>query len=173
MKRRPQRPRHAEPAQEALVEIEKPIYGGAFLARIEGKATFVPLTLPGEQVRVRIADEKKSYATAEPQQIVSSAPERVVPDCRHFGACGGCQYQHANYEAQLAYKRAILRETLQRGGVSTPESIDVLSADPWQYRNRIRVALDGEGRAGYRARRSHQLIPIAECPIAAPLLVKA
>ena len=99
-------------------EIEKPIYGGAFLARMEGKATFVPLTLPGEQARVRIVEEKRSYATAEPEEIVADAPERVVPTCRHFGACGGCHYQHANYEAQLAFKQAILRETLERGGVS-------------------------------------------------------
>jgi 23S rRNA (uracil1939-C5)-methyltransferase len=173
MKRRPQTPRIAKPARSALVEIEKPIYGGAFLARMEGKATFVPLTLPGERARVRIVEEKKSYATAEPEEIVSGAPERVVPDCRHFGACGGCQYQHASYEAQLAFKQAILRETLERGGVRAPEKIEVLAGNPWQYRNRVRLALDAAGRVGYRARRSHELVPIAECPIAAPLLVKA
>ena len=173
MKRRPQKPRTATPARTALVEIEKPIYGGAFLARLEGKATFVPLTLPGEQVLVRLVEEKKSFASAEPEEIARAAPERVVPGCRHFGACGGCHYQHASYEAQLAYKQTILRETLERAGVSAPETIEVLAGNPWQYRNRIRVALDGAGRVGYRARRSHDLIPIAECPIAAPLLVKA
>ncbi len=173
MKRKPQKPRIAKPVRSALVEIEKPIYGGAFLARMEGKATFVPMTLPGEQARVRIVEEKRSYANAEPEEIVSAAPERVVPSCRHFGACGGCQYQHASYEAQLAFKQAILRETLERGGVSAPENIEMLAGNPWQYRNRIRLALDAGGRAGYRARRSHDLVPIAECPIAAPLLVKA
>jgi 23S rRNA (uracil1939-C5)-methyltransferase len=173
MKRGPQKSRIPKPARSALVEIEKPIYGGAFLARMEGKATFVPLTLPGEQARVRIVEEKSSYAAAEPEEIVSGAPERVVPNCRHFGACGGCHYQHANYEAQLAFKQAILRETLERGGVSAPETIEVLAGNPWQYRNRIRLALDAAGRIGYRARRSHELVPIAECPIAAPLLVKA
>ena len=130
MKRRPQKQRTAKPAREtARFEIEKPIYGGSFLARVEGKATFVPLTLPGEQARVRIVEEKKSYATAEPEEIVRDAPERVVPHCRQFGACGGCHYQHANYEAQLAYKQAILRETLERGRVSAPEKIEVLSGD--------------------------------------------
>ncbi len=173
MKRKPHKPRIAKPVRSVLVEIEKPIYGGAFLARLEGKATFVPLTLPGEQARVRIVEEKKSYATAEPEEIVSGAPERVVPHCRHFGACGGCQYQHASYEAQLAFKQAILRETLERGGVRAPEKIEVLAGNPWQYRNRIRLALDSAGRVGYRARRSHDLVPIVECPIAAPLLVKA
>jgi 23S rRNA (uracil1939-C5)-methyltransferase len=174
MKRRPQKPRIEKPTREALVEIEKPIYGGAFLARIEGKATFVPLTLPGEQARVRIVEEKRGYAVAEPNEIVAQAAERVMPHCRHFGACGGCQYQHANYEAQLAFKQAILRETLERSGVRAPETIDVLAGNPWQYRNRIRVAVDAAGgRVGYRARRSHDLVAIAECPISAPLLVKA
>ena len=52
------------------MQIEKPIYGGAFLARVEGKAIFVPLTLPGEQARVRITEEKRGYATAEAEEIV-------------------------------------------------------------------------------------------------------
>jgi 23S rRNA (uracil1939-C5)-methyltransferase len=156
-----------------VVQIEKPIYGGAFLARVEGKAVFVPLALPGEQVRVRIVEEKRGYAAAEVEEIVTPAPERVAATCKHFGACGGCQYQHANYTAQLDYKKAILRETLERGGVSAPAEIEVLAAEPWAYRNRIRVAFDKEGRPGYRGRRSHAVVPIAECPIAVPALVKA
>ena len=157
---------------EKTVEIEKPIYGGAFLARAEGKAVFVPLTLPGEQARVRIVEDKRGYATAEVEEIVTPAPERVAPACRHFGVCGGCHYQHAEYAAQLRFQQAILRETLERGGVRVPEKMAVLSADPWAYRNRIRLAFDAAGDLGYRGRRSHAVIPIAECPIAAPLLVR-
>ncbi|MGA7341948.1 MAG: 23S rRNA (uracil(1939)-C(5))-methyltransferase RlmD [Terracidiphilus sp.] len=156
-----------------LVEIGKPIYGGAFLARALGKALFVPLALPGEQARVRIVEDKRGYATAEATEILAPAPGRVVPECRHFGACGGCHYQHAAYAAQLDFKQAILRETLERGGVRAPETISVLSAEPWAYRNRIRLAFDAEGNSGYRGRRSHAVVPIAECPIAAPLLVRA
>jgi 23S rRNA (uracil1939-C5)-methyltransferase len=163
--------RRAAPVQ--LVHIEKPIYGGAFLARVEGKAVFVPLTLPGEQARVRVVEEKRGYATAEVEEIVTAAAERVPPGCKHFGVCGGCQYQHAEYKAQLAYKQAILRETLERGGVRAPEEIAVLVGEPWAYRNRIRLAFDAEGRAGYRGRRSHAVVAIEECPIAAPSLVQA
>ncbi len=171
-------PCNGEPAsrvqiEKPVVQIEKPIYGGAFLARVEGKATFVPLTLPGEQARVRIVEDKRGYATAEAEEIVAPAPQRVAPGCRHFGACGGCQYQHADYTAQLEFKQAILRETLERGGVRAPEKIAVLAAEPWAYRNRIRLAFDAAGNPGYRARRSHVTIAIAECPIAAPLLVRA
>ena len=160
-------------AAPQLVEIEKPIYGGAFLARSEGKAVFVPLALPGEQVRVRIAQDKRGYATAEAEEIVAASPLRIAAGCPHFGTCGGCNYQHAGYETQLAFKQAILRETLERGGVKAPDEIVALSAEPWAYRNRIRVAFDAQGNPGYRGRRSHGIFPIRECPIAAPLLVKA
>ena len=163
-------PRNTEPR---LVQIEKAIYGGAFLARVEGKATFVPLTLPGERARVRIVEDKRGYATAEAEEIVVAAPERVAPACRHFGACGGCQYQHADYAAQLEFKKAILREALERGGVRAPGEIGVLAGKPWAYRNRIRLALDAEGNPGFRGRRSHEVIEIAECPIAAPVLLRA
>ncbi len=155
-----------------LVQIEKPVYGGNFLARVDGKAVFVPLVLPGEQARVRTVEEKRGYATAETEELVSAAPERTAPGCPHFGVCGGCQYQHASYEAQLRIKQAILRETLERGGIRAPEQIEVLSGEPWAYRNRIRVAFEREGRPGYRGRRSHAIVPIQECPITAPVLVQ-
>jgi 23S rRNA (uracil1939-C5)-methyltransferase len=183
-KRKPQPRRPARTNQPArqktdpgvppqFVQIEKPIYGGAFLARVEGKAFFVPLTLPGEQASVRIVEEKQSYAAAEAEEILSRAPERSQPRCPYFGPCGGCQYQHAGYEAQLRFKQAILRETFERASVPVPDEIEVLSAEPWGYRNRIRLAFDAEGNPGYRARRSHHIIPIRQCPISANVLIEA
>ena len=160
-------------AESQLVEIEKPVYGGACLTRIEGKAVFVPFTLPGEQARVRITQSKPGYTTAEVDEIIRAAPERITPACPHFGACGGCHYQHADYATQLALKQAILRETLERGGARVLEKIDVLSGEPWRYRNRIRLAFDAAGKLGYRGRRSRVVVPLRECPIAAPLLVEA
>jgi 23S rRNA (uracil1939-C5)-methyltransferase len=161
------------PSKPQLVEIEKPIYGGAFLARLEGKAVFVPLVLPGEQARVRITQSKPGYATAEPEEVLIPAPERIVAACPHFGACGGCHYQHTDYASQLGFKQTVLRETLERGGVALPVEISVLSGEPWAYRNRIRLAFDAAGNLGYRGRRSHGVVPVRECPIAAPLLVEA
>jgi 23S rRNA (uracil1939-C5)-methyltransferase len=161
------------PAKSQLVEFEKPVYGGAFLARLEGKAVFVPLTLPGEQARVRIVQSKPGYATAEAEEVLRAAPERIAPACRHFGICGGCHYQHTDYATQLAFKKTILHETLERGGVAVPTEIAVLAGEPWRYRNRVRLAFDASGHFGYRGRRSHEVVPIGECPIAAPLLIKA
>ncbi len=159
------------------VQVEKPIYGGAFLARVDGKAVFVPLTLPGEQVLIHVTDDKGGYATAEADEIITASPQRIAPTCRHFGACGGCHYQHATYTAQLEFKQTILRETLTRAGVDPPEEIKALAAEneaqSWAYRNRIRLAFNADGNPGYRGRRSHAVVPIAECPIAAPLLVSS
>jgi 23S rRNA (uracil1939-C5)-methyltransferase len=166
-------PGGAAGATEFLVEITKPLYGGQFLARHESKAVFVPLSLPGEQVRVRITDEKKSYSVAEPVETVLASIDRTAPACPHFGVCGGCSYQHTTYVLQLAMKESILRETLTRSGVTPTEKIDVLAADPWAYRNRIRLGFDAQGNPGYRGRRSHAIVPIRECPIAAPSLVSA
>lgn len=158
-----------------LVQIEKPIYGGSFLAREAGKAIFVPFALSGEEVRIRIVQDKskRGFATASMEEIITSAPERIAPSCPHFGSCGGCNYQHAGYPAQLRMKQAILRETFERSGVMPPGQIDVLAAEPWGYRNRIRLAFDAQGRPGYRAHASHSVVPVETCPIAAPLLVKA
>jgi 23S rRNA (uracil1939-C5)-methyltransferase len=160
-------------AEPQLVEIEKPVYGGSFLARVEGKTIFVPLALPGEEARVRVVESRSGYSSAEAEEIVSPSPERVPPVCPHFGVCGGCHYQHADYAAQVGWKKTILRETLERGGVEVPAELDVLAAEPWGYRNRIRLAFDAAGNPGYRGRRSHAVVPVSECPIAAPLLVKA
>jgi len=160
-------------APPQLVTIEKPVYGGGFLARAEGKAIFTPLMLPSEQARVRITDDHHGWANAELEELVTAAPERIAPRCPHFGACGGCHYQHSDYTTQLVFKEAILRETLERAGVSAPAQIDVLAGQPWAYRNRIRLASDAAGNPGYRGRRSHAITPVRECLIAAPILVRA
>ena len=134
----------------------------------------MPLTLPGEQARVRITQSKP--ATRPPRPRRSFAPRRsaIAPACPHFGACGGCHYQHTDYANQLAFKQAILRETLERGGVAAPDrDRRALRRAHGRYRNRIRLAFDAAGNPGYRGRRSHAVVPISECPIAAPLLVKA
>jgi 23S rRNA (uracil1939-C5)-methyltransferase len=173
MKNEMKKSAQAEVSASTTVRIEKPIYGGKFLAHAEGKAVFVPLVLPGEQARVRVAEAKRGYATAEVEEIVTPAPERIAPRCKHFGACGGCDYQHAGYAQQLEFKEQILRETFSRAGVEVPEKIEILAGEPWGYRNRIRLAFNAQGNLGYRGRGSHAIIPIEECPIAAPILVKA
>ncbi len=159
------------PTQPPLtLTLEKPVYGGDCLARLDGKTVFVPLTLPGETVSAHITEQKRNFARAEADSILTPSPHRTAPPCPHFGTCGGCHLQHADYPTQLALKRQVLAETLTRAGVTLPDPITILSAEPWAYRNRIRLAVTPSGNLGYRSRRSHDITPISQCPIAAPIL---
>ena len=154
--------------------IEKGIYGGAGLARAEGKAIFVPFTLPGEIVEAQIANDRGSYAEAELTSVLEPSPARVAPACRYFGECGGCHYQHASYPQQLEIKRQILRETLERAHLATVPEIATLSADPLHYRNRARFHIDREtSTLSYKKRGSHANLPINACPISGPILEEA
>jgi 23S rRNA (uracil1939-C5)-methyltransferase len=156
------------------LQIEKSIYGGAGLARHEGKAVFVPFTLPGESVEAEIQRSKPSYAEAQLAQILTPSPHRTQPPCPYYGACGGCHYQHATYEEQLRIKTAILGESLRRARIAEIPAIETISANPFGYRNRIRLHIRQKPFAlGYLRSHSHTVLPISECPIAAPSLVQA
>jgi 23S rRNA (uracil1939-C5)-methyltransferase len=161
-----------KPAGNHRVEIEKPVYGGDSLAHIDGKAVFVPFTLPGETAFIHAIEDKRRFINAELIAILNPSPNRIAPPCPHFGVCGGCHYQHADYATQLTLKKQILRDTILRAGVPSLPEIETLSGHPWAYRNRIRLAITADGQVGYRIRNSHEIIPIRECPIAAPLLVE-
>jgi 23S rRNA (uracil1939-C5)-methyltransferase len=156
------------------LRIEKPIYGGAGLARADGKAVFVPFTLPGEHVEARIADDRGGYANAEIETVLDPSPARVPAPCPYFGACGGCHYQHAAYAAQVEMKLAILRESLERAHIREIPEIATLTAEPFGYRNRIRLHVQRTPFAlCYKRRNSHANLPIAGCPIAALQLQEA
>ena len=156
------------------LRIEKPIYGGAGLARHEGKAIFVPFTLPDELVEASIAQDHGSYAGAELENILEASPQRTQPTCPYFGECGGCHYQHASYQQQIEIKSQILRETLERAHLKEIPEITALHGEPFGYRNRIRLHIDrATSRLCYKRRASHQNLTVDACPIAAPVLEEA
>ncbi len=164
----------APPQKPATLRIEKAIYGGAGLARDDGKAIFVPLTLPGELVTASVTRKKSSFAEATLGRVLEPSPDRTAPSCPYFGACGGCQYQHASYPAQLAIKAAILAETLTRAHLTSLPEIVTHAGAPFGYRNRIRLHFDPVTSAlAYRQRGGHRLIAVDRCPIAAPELEEA
>ena len=96
---------------EKIVKIEKVVFGGKGLSRDLEKITFVPLTLPGETVRIRLTKQHNDYQEAEAISIEEPSSDRVAPDCAYFGICGGCQMSHATYEKQVQIKLQILQET--------------------------------------------------------------
>jgi len=161
------------------VIVDKWVYGGEGLARIApqgasqeqaGRVVLVPSVLPGETARIETSDD----VHARLLEVVTPAPERVAPPCPLFTICGGCHYQHAPYEYQLARKVEILREQLQRvGKIKFEGEVDVISGPPLGYRNRAQFHV-AEGKIGYLAARSHELVPVeGECPVSSPRLNKA
>src|SRR5689334_1440063 len=89
-------------------------FGGEGVARHDDFVVFVPFVIVGEEVEVELTELKKSFARAKLLQVLRPSPERVVPACRYFGACGGCQYQHLAYDAQLRIKQKQIADLFQR-----------------------------------------------------------
>ena len=132
------------------VQLTTLTYGGEALGRLpDGRAVFVPFGLPGEQVRLRLVEEKPRFARGEIVEILEPSPERIQPRCLHFGVCGGCHYQHLPYAVQLAAKRLILKDQLERigGVVDPPVQPAVASPHPYSYRNHVQFSLTAAGAA--------------------------
>ena len=147
------------------MRIEKWVYGGEGLARIEGRVVLVPFVLPGELARVEAGDD----VHAELLEVLEPSPDRVAAPCPVFTRCGGCHYQHAPYEFQVGQKIEILREQLRRvGKIDYQGEIETISGPPFGYRNRSQFHI-ADGKIGYLATRSHDLIALeGDCPISSP-----
>jgi 23S rRNA (uracil1939-C5)-methyltransferase len=153
---------------EALYEVELTTftYGGEVMGRLpDGRAVFVPFALPGETVRVRLVEEKRSHARAELVEVLQPAAQRQSPACVHFGLCGGCHYQHMSYEAQLAAKTEILRDQLVRIGRLEDPAVQpaVACPHPYRYRNHVQFHLTADGRLGYYPALPGEVFAIQEC----------
>jgi len=149
-------------------------HGGAALGRHEGRVIFVPYALPGEMVRARIAEDKDRFAFARLVEVLEPSPNRIAPLCPHFGptGCGGCQWQHVDYQAQLRFKAEILSEQLTRiGKVAAPLVHPTLpDSSGWAYRNHAQFHPAPTGGLGFQTAASNDTIAINECPILHPLL---
>jgi 23S rRNA (uracil1939-C5)-methyltransferase len=164
------------------LSIEKLVYGGDGLARLPadehgpGKAVFVPFTLRGEQIEASLVEQKPGFARARAENILAASPDRVTPHCPYFQRCGGCHYQHATYERQLAIKAEIFKENLRRfAKLELAVELKTLPSPPWNYRNRTRLQVRNHPQfaAGYYELNSHDLLPIENCPISSPLINRA
>lgn len=171
------------------VELTDMAHGGAALGRHAGKVVFVDGGLPGETVRAAIVEDHERYAHACVEQVVIPVADRIAePRCPHFGDpalrfslnglanagqfCGGCQWQHASYAAQLRYKQAIVADQLRRiGRVDEPVVRPTLGMDdPWHYRNSAQFRLAPDGAFGFVGVDGQTVVDIEVCYIIHPLL---
>jgi 23S rRNA (uracil1939-C5)-methyltransferase len=141
------------------------------VGRIDGMVCFVPLTAPGDRARIRITERKKRFLRGEIAELLEASKERVEPPCPVYRRCGGCQWQHIAYSAQLEAKKTHLRETLARMAhvhVQVPDLIP--SPRTYGYRRSARIKIDKQRRIGFHRRYSHTIVPIVSCPVFEPSL---
>lgn len=151
---------------EFEVTMQAMVYGGNAMGKLEdGRAVFVPFALPGELLRIRLTEEKQRYCRGELIDILQPSIDRIQPRCRHFGACGGCHYQHLSYEKQLEAKTAVVIEQFERlaGMEKPPVKPIVPSPNAWNYRNAVQFHLSSSGKMAYQRASSHELVEVAEC----------
>ncbi len=154
------------------LRVESLAHLGAGIAKDEGKITFIPYTVPGDLVQVRITEEKRRFSRAEIVALLEPSPDRVEPPCPYFGQCGGCQWQHIAYPVQTRYKARIVREQLRHvGGLADVEVRDTIGMPhPWEYRNFARFTPAGQGLLGFQRFQSREVVPIDKCLIVHPLV---
>lgn len=148
-------------------------YGGDGVGRgADGRAIFVPYTIPGEEVEVEIVQEKKRFCRGRLKELLTPSEFRVAPECPLFGRCGGCQYQHIAYSEQVRFKCTQLTETLRRlGGVDVPGAVDpvIVSPEEYSYRNKLTLEpfeRDGNLDYGFFSHLEGDFLSIDHCPLA-------
>ncbi len=148
--------------------VKMETYGdrGDTLGRHNGRVVFVTEAIPGEEVEVEIVSIKRRHVRGKVVKVLSPSPDRAEPQCRYFGECGGCQFQHIAYEKQLEIKYERIREALQnQGGFSDPPLEPVIpSPQPYGYRNHLN--LHGPGKPGFWRVGGRGILQIEECAIA-------
>ena len=160
---------------ELELRAERMAAGGDAIARDpSGRIVFIAGALPGELVRATTTAEKRDYAKSVVTNVVEPSPHRVVPPCPNVArGCGGCAWQHITPAAQHELKRDIVVDALRRTA-RLPDAEVVLgpSLPSERFRTSLRLAVDGDGHLGYRAKRSHDVVTVDDCLVAHPLLAQ-
>ena len=158
---------------ELEVVIEEIGARGDGIAHAEGKERlYVPFTVPGDRVRVRLGEPRPDGRAARVIALLAEGAGRGSPACRHFGSCGGCALQHLDAEHYRAWKFELLALSLARQKVAAGK-IRPLVVTPPASRRRVEltaVRRKGDLVLGFNARLSHQVIALAECPVMRPAI---
>jgi len=156
--------------QYHTLRVEKLSSHGEGIAFLDGKAVFIPFTIPTEVVSAEIIENYSGYAHARLLEVLEPSPHRTSPLCPLFEICGGCALQHIEYSWQSQLKQISARETFQRIGQFDLENLPIITFEPYHYRNRTQIHATREGALGFTRAASNEVIKTPRCPIlAAPL----
>lgn len=164
------------PTEPVIAQIERFAHDGRGVARLQGKTVFVSGSLPGETVAFRYLAQQKRFAEAHVVEVLDASPTRVLPQCPHFGLCGGCCLQHLAPDAQLALKQATLLELFQHVGKVSPEqTMPPLTGNYWGYRHKARLGVKYVEKkqsvlVGFREQQRRFIAELTQCAILHPLI---
>ena len=139
---------------------------GLGIVRLDGAVVFVPGTVRGEEIDLRITKVMKTCAAGEVVKLRKPSPERTKPECPYFGQCGGCDFQHMSYTEELRAKRQRVQDALTRLGGTDLQVEEILGAkDPTHYRTKSQYPVGPGGTIGFYKARSHQVVGVDRCLI--------
>jgi tRNA/tmRNA/rRNA uracil-C5-methylase (TrmA/RlmC/RlmD family) len=163
--------------QRVTLTITDIAFGGDGVGRLNEFVVFVPFVMVGEEVEAELTEVKKHFARGRLVRVLKSSPQRVTPPCRYFGECGGCQYQHIDYAAQLELKRKQVADLFERIGGFPGEAVRpvVPCPQPYHYRNRLMLRSQWNKpeqrlNIGFLRADSRLVVDLEECQIAEPAL---
>lgn len=162
--------------RELELEIVDLSHDGRGVARMDGKAVFVSGALPGERVKARQTGRHRSYDEAATVEVLQASPDRVEPQCPHFGHCAGCVLQHLDAPKQIAAKQQVLLENLERiGHVRPSQVLAPLTDAAWGYRRKGRLSVrwvDKKGRTlvGFREENPRFVADLSRCETVIPAI---
>ncbi len=144
---------------------------GEGVGRLGERVVFVPDTVTGDRVLVRLVRVKPNYATGKLYELLERSPHRIRPHCIVADKCGGCQWQHIDYDYQQLAKQNLVVQALTRigGFTSLPIAPILVAESPLTYRNKatypLKRSTTGQVQAGYYQKGSHQLVNLNQCPV--------
>lgn len=154
----------------AVVEISAMSFGPYGVGHLDGKTVMVPHAAPGDRLDVELVSSRRDYSIGKIRAIVAPGPERRGAPCPYVPRCGGCDWQHLDYPAQLRCKAELVADTLNRALELTLDPTNLIEPAPAEfgYRARIRLKTGAHGVLGFRGLGSGDLVEIDSCIVAEP-----
>ena len=154
----------------AEIAIEEIGARGDGIAHLDGTPIFVPFSVPGDRLRVRLGATREQGRAAEIVEILAPGPARTEPPCRHFGVCGGCALQHLADSAYAEWKRGLVRAALAHRGLGDVAVGDLIRTAPSSRRraNLKAIRRGGETLLGFYERATRRVVDVAACPVVVP-----
>jgi 23S rRNA (uracil1939-C5)-methyltransferase len=151
------------------IEVSAMTFGPYAVARLDGLTVMVPNAAPGDRLEVSIASRRRDFSLANIERIIAPGPDRRVPPCPFLPRCGGCDWQHLQYPAQLRAKAELIAAGLRRANIDVnAENLIAAAPEEFGYRSRVRLKVGRDGKLGFYQLGSNDLVEIDRCIVASP-----